>query len=105
MSALTYKMVAKQYNATIRCERSSAYITLSKARVWVSEGWTVTITDDRGKRFSVSEFESRVSEKHPLPVSSETSIAPDAPMSLDAEAAVGEEPGAAAEKADKLMSI
>ena len=103
MSALTYKMVAKQYNETIKCERSSAYITLSKARVWVSEGWTVTITDDDGKRFTVSEFESRVAEMHPLPVSTqETSIAPDAPTSPDAEALVSDEPGAGA---DKVVSI
>ena len=106
MCALTYKMVAKQYNETIKCERSSAYITLSKARVWGSEGWTVTITDDDGKRFTVTEFESRVSEMHPLPVSTqETSIAPDAPTTRDAEAPVSEEPDAAAEKADKLVSI
>jgi hypothetical protein len=104
MCALTYKMVAKQYNETIKCERTSAYITLSKARVWLSEGWTVTITDDDGKRFTVSEFESHVSEMLPLPVSTqETSIAPDAPTSRDAEAPVSEEPGG--EKADKLVSI
>jgi hypothetical protein len=102
MSALTYKMVAKQYNETIKCERSSAYITLSKARVWLSEGWTVTITDDDGKRFSVTEFESRVSEMLPLPVSQETSIAPDAPTTPDAEAAVSEEPGAGADKVASL---
>jgi len=96
-------MVAKQYNETIKCERSSAYITLSKARVWVSEGWTVTITDDDGKRFTVSEFESRVSEMHPLPVSTqEASIAPDAPTSPEAEAGVSEEAGAGA---GKLVSI
>src|SRR4051794_27863468 len=98
MTALTYRMVAKRYNETIRSERSSAYITLSKARVWVSEGWTVTITDDDGKKFSVSEFGSRVSEMLPLPVSTqETSIAPDAPVTSDAEAAVSAEPDAGSE--------
>jgi len=95
MTALTYRMVAKRYNETIKSERDSAYITLSKARVWLSEGWTVTITDDDGKKFTVTEFESRVSEMHPLPVSTqETSIAPDAPASRDAEAAVSDEPDA-----------
>ena len=99
MTALTYRMVAKRYNETIKSERSSAYITLSKARVWLSEGWTVTITDDDGKKFSVTEFESRVAEMHPLPVSTqETSIAPDAPMVPDTEAAVSEQPAA-----DKLV--
>jgi hypothetical protein len=103
MSALTYKMVAKQYNETIKCERSSAYITLSKARVWVSEGWTVTITDDDGKRFTVTEFESHVSGMLHLPVSTqETSIAPDAPTTPDAEAPVSEAPGAGA---DQVVSI
>jgi len=99
MTALTYRMVAKRYNETIKSERDSAYITLSKARVWLSEGWTVTITDDDGKKFSVTEFESRVSEMHPLPVSTqETSIAPDAPVTPDAEAAVSQEADAGAEK-------
>jgi hypothetical protein len=99
MTALTYRMVAKRYNETIKSERDSAYITLSKARVWLSEGWTVTITDDDGKKFSVTEFERRVSEMHPLPVSTqETSIAPDAPATPDAEAVVSEAPGARSEK-------
>jgi hypothetical protein len=103
MTALTYRMVAKRYNETIKSERDSAYITLSKARVWLSEGWTVTITDDDGKKFSVTEFESRVSEMHPLPVSTqETSIAPDGPVSLDSEAVVSEQAAAAP---GKLVSI
>jgi len=113
MSALTYKMMAKRNNETIKSERSSAYITLSKARVWVSEGWTVTITDPDGKTFSVSEFESRVAEQHPLPVSTqeteiETAIAPDAPMAaesamaVDADTAVSDETGAGA---DKLVTV
>jgi len=79
MIALTYKMLAIRHNETIKSERSSAYITLSKARVWLSEGWTVTITDPDGKRFAVSEFEAFVSGMHPLPVSAqETAIAPEA---------------------------
>ena len=109
MSALTYKMMAKRDNETIKSERSSAYITLSKARVWVSEGWTVTITDPDGKTYAVSEFENRVSEQHPLPVSTnETAIAPDAPvaaetaMAADADMAASDETGAGA---DKLVTV
>ena len=113
MSALTYKMMAKRDNETIKSERSSAYITLSKARVWVSEGWTVTITDPDGKTLAVSEFESRVSEQHPLPVSTQetaiqTAIAPDVPMAsetamaTDADKAVSDETGAGA---DTLVTV
>jgi hypothetical protein len=92
MSALTYKMMAKRDNETIKSERSSAYMILSKARVWVSEGWTVTIMDADGKTLAVPEFESRVSEQHPLPVSMpaiETAIAPDAPMAAETAIAAG----------------
>jgi hypothetical protein len=113
MSALTYKMMAKRDNETIKSERSSAYMILSKARVWVSEGWTVTITDPDGKTLAVSEFESRVSEQHPLPASTqdtaiETAIAPDAPMAsetvmaADADAAVTDESDAGA---DTLVTV
>ena len=109
MSALTYKMMAKRDNETIKSERSSAYMMLSKARVWVSEGWTVTITDPDGKTYAVSDFESRVSELHPLPVSTqetsiETAIAPDAPMAsetamaADPDTAVSDEAGAGANR-------
>ena len=98
MCALTYKMLATRDNETIKSERSSAYITLSKALVWLSEGWTVTITDDGGKKFSVTEFESRVSEMHPLPLSTQdTPIAPDAPTSADNED-VGEDLGVIANR-------
>ncbi len=89
MPALAYKMVARRNNETIKSERSSAYITLSKARVWGSEGWTVRITDEEGKQFGIAEFESLVSEKLPLPAptevapTEETAIAPDQAMEPD----------------------
>jgi hypothetical protein len=103
MSALTYKMVATRYNETIKSERSSAYITLSKARVWLSEGWTVTITDPDGKRFAVSEFETFVAGMLPLPVSAqETAIAPEAAVAADAGAGVTDESDAGA---DKLVTV
>jgi hypothetical protein len=97
MSALTYKMVATRYNETIKSERSSAYITLSKARVWLSEGWTVTITDPDGKKFAVSEFETFVTRMLPLPVSAqETAIASDAEADVTDESVSG---------TDKLVTV
>jgi hypothetical protein len=103
MSALTYRMVATRYNETIKSERSSAYITLSKARVWLSEGWSVTITDPDGKKFAVSEFETFVSGMLPLPVSAqETAIAPEAAIVADAEAAVA---GESDSGTDKLVTV
>jgi hypothetical protein len=99
MSALTYRMVATRYNETIKSERSSAYITLSKARVWLSEGWSVTITDPGGKKFAVSEFETLVSGMLPLPVSAqETAIAPEAEIAGDSEAGVTGESGSGTDK-------
>lgn len=89
MPALAYKMVARRNNETIKSERSSAYITLSKARVWVSEGWSVRITDEEGKQFGIAEFENLVSEKLPLPAptevvpTQETAIAPDQAIAPD----------------------
>ena len=109
MIALTYKMVATRYNETIKSERSSAYITLSKARVWVSEGWTVTITDPDGKRFAVSEFETFVSGMHPLPVSAqETAIAPEVAIEPEVAIAPAAEEGATDEPGsggDKLVTV
>jgi hypothetical protein len=49
-------MIAKRENETVKCERISLLITVAKARVWVSEGWQVTITDDEGKVFAPAEF-------------------------------------------------
>ena len=116
MTALAYKMVARRNNETIKSERTSAYITLSKARVWVSEGWNVRITDAEGQQFGIAEFESLVSEKLPLPAptevvpTQETAIAPDEAMvsdeamapdtaiAPDAEEAVTEESGPGEDK-------
>ena len=103
MSTLTYRMVATRYNETIKSERSSAYITLSKARVWLSEGWTVTITNPDGRKFAVPEFESFVSGMHPVRISvQETAIAPDAAIVPDAEADVTAESGPGT---DKLVTV
>jgi hypothetical protein len=97
-------MVATLYNETIKSQRQSAYIMLSKARVWVSEGWSVTITDPDGKRYAVAEFETFVAGLHPLRVSAqETAIAPEAPLTPEAvEGAVAAE---SAPDADNLVAI
>ena len=114
MTALTYRMVATRYNETIKSERSSAYITLSKARVWLSEGWAVTITNPDGRKFAVPEFETFVSGMHPLPVSAqetasapevaiapETAMAPEVAIAPAAEAGAGE----ANSGTDKLVTV
>src|SRR6266513_2899005 len=50
-------MIAERGNETVKSERTSSLITIAKARVWASEGWQVTITDDEGKVFAPAEFE------------------------------------------------
>ena len=51
-------MIAERENETVKCERVSSLIVVAKARVWVSEGWDVTITDGDGKVFAPAEFEN-----------------------------------------------
>ena len=51
-------MIAERESETVKCERVSSLIVVAKARVWVSEGWDVTITDGDGKVFAPSEFEN-----------------------------------------------
>jgi hypothetical protein len=50
-------MIAERGNETVKSERISLLITVAKARVWVSEGWQVTITDDEGNVFAPAELE------------------------------------------------
>jgi hypothetical protein len=48
-------------NETVKWERSSQLIAIAKARVWASEGWEVTVTDDDGNeltRFTPSTHET-----------------------------------------------
>ena len=54
---LVYKMIAERGNETVKSERTSSLITMARARVWASEGWQVTITNDKGKVFAPAEFE------------------------------------------------
>jgi hypothetical protein len=45
-------MIAERGNETVKSERTSSLITIARARVWASEGWQVTITNDEGKVFA-----------------------------------------------------
>jgi hypothetical protein len=51
-------MVAERGNETVKSERTSSLITIARARVWASEGWQVTITNEEGKVFAPAEFEN-----------------------------------------------
>ena len=40
---MAYRIVAERENETVRMDRMSSLMALAKARVWASEGWSVTI--------------------------------------------------------------
>lgn len=50
-------MIAERDGSTVSVERESSLIMVAKARIWVSEGWQVVITDADGKSYAASEFE------------------------------------------------
>jgi len=54
---LAYQIVAVRENETVKCERSSVLIAIAKARVWTSEGWKVSITDQDGITLEPAEFD------------------------------------------------
>jgi hypothetical protein len=54
---LAYQIVATRENETVRCERISVLIAIAKARVWISEGWQVVITDKEGRTLDSGEFD------------------------------------------------
>jgi hypothetical protein len=45
---MAFEIVAERESETVRMKRDSSLIAVAKARVWTSEGWSVTIvaTDD-----------------------------------------------------------
>ena len=55
---MAYKMVAERDGSVVKIERESALLIVAKARVWVSEGWRVAITDTEGKPYAADELES-----------------------------------------------
>src|SRR6202165_2198115 len=40
---MRYEIVAERESETVRMKRNSSLIAIAKARVWASEGWSVTI--------------------------------------------------------------
>jgi hypothetical protein len=60
MTQLAYKMIAERDNTTVRVERQSSLLIVAKAKVWVSEGWQVVITDAEGKSYAPADFEQLV---------------------------------------------
>jgi hypothetical protein len=43
MTHMAFEIVAERESETIRMKRDSSLIAVAKARVWASEGWSVTI--------------------------------------------------------------
>jgi len=60
MTELAYKMIAERDNTTVRVERQSSLLIVAKAKVWVSEGWQVVITDTEGRTYVPADFEQLV---------------------------------------------
>jgi hypothetical protein len=60
MTELAYKMIAERDNTTVRVERQSSLLIVAKAKVWVSEGWQVVITDTEGRTYAPADFEQLV---------------------------------------------
>jgi hypothetical protein len=60
MMELAYKMIAERDNTTVRVERQSSLLIVAKAKVWVSEGWQVVITDAEGRTYAPADFDQLV---------------------------------------------
>lgn len=54
---LAYKMIAERDDTTVRVERQSSLLIVAKAKVWVSEGWQVVITDADGNTYAPADFD------------------------------------------------
>ena len=54
---MTYKIVARKDDTTVRSERNSLLIAAAKARVWAEEGWDVSVTDSEGKKLERAELD------------------------------------------------
>lgn len=53
---MTYRIVARKDDTTVRSERKSLLIAAAKARILVEEGWDVSVTDDEGKQLDRAEL-------------------------------------------------
>jgi hypothetical protein len=58
-------MIARREGEAVRSKRVSSLIAVSKARIFASEGWQVTITDAAGKVFEPSAFDDLLVSKKP----------------------------------------
>jgi hypothetical protein len=54
---MTYKIVARKDDTTVRSERKSLLIAAAKARILAEEGWDVSVTDDEGKKLDHTELD------------------------------------------------
>lgn len=52
-----YKIVAQKDDTTVRSERNSLLIAAAKARIWIEEGWDVSVTDSEGKKLGRAELD------------------------------------------------
>lgn len=54
---MAYKIVAQKDDITVRSERTSLLIAAAKARIWLEEGWDVSVTDSEGKKVDRAELD------------------------------------------------
>lgn len=52
-----YKIVAQKDDTTVRSERNSLLIAAAKARIWIEEGWDVSVTDSEGNKLERAELD------------------------------------------------
>ncbi len=52
-----YRIVAQKDDTTVRSERNSLLIAAAKARIWIEEGWDVSVTDSEGKKLERAELD------------------------------------------------
>lgn len=55
---MTYKIVARKEDTTVRSERNSLLIAAAKARIWAEEGWDVSVTDSEGRKLERAELDN-----------------------------------------------
>ena len=53
---MAYKIVARKDDTTVRSERNSLLIAAAKARVWIEEGWDVSVTNGEGRKLDPAEI-------------------------------------------------
>jgi hypothetical protein len=61
-SHMTFEFVAERDSETVRMKHNSSLIAVAKARVWASEGWSVTIVMDDQEAPKLGEFVSASSD-------------------------------------------